>query len=792
MSTLTGSREYPLVEGRLPQAADELLVSESAAQWQDLAVGDTYQAEAVRWEMDDSYTVVDQAQYTVVGIAETSVWSPEAYLTAEGMDRVPVDPEADYGFVEPAEIRVVLPESVHGDRAAQEAVQQQIAELVGQLIASGELDMLAPASATPEAGAAQEDPFGIVSVSQLQIATSEQIVDLWVAERTGDAQLLRWVALGFGSIAVFVSALVIANTFQVIVASRQRTMALIRAVGGTAAQLRWATLAEGAVLGLLGGAAGVLLGWGIAQGFVVAMNFLGGGGEGIPAALPNLIAMGVGLGLGLVMAVGSALYPAFSAGRISPMIALRPADVAPPENRGSTVRLVLGALLTAVGLAAVLYAALGWPASEPNPELDYYGMFNADPVAGLPFPVIGLGGGILGFLGVLVLAKTIVPPLAEWLGTALAALRPLKVPARLAGQNARQVPGRTAATSSALLVGVTLVATMITGAATAQKLLYTELAESYPVDGAVAELEEDQWQVLQDSPVVTEVMMLPGLQAQHTEDIHWQVLVLEDAEFSEISRLPLDQLQEDGPIIYAGWNAFAQADYSSVSETLMLELPTGQPAKEFPVQLASWLPHDVVAVPQALLPPGDRDATPGAGAVFRVADDAQYQEIWQLHEALGGYSAQASVEGAAYRAETLRLIDAILLGVLALLGASVLVAVLGVSNTLSLSVFERQREAALLRANGMTRRALGATIGIEALLLAAVALLLGTGMGALFGWAGVSALVAREDWTVAPEIPWLRMAAVWAATLLASLAAAWLPARRLSRVQPAAGLSRAA
>ena len=134
-------------------------------------------------------------------------------------------------------------------------------------------------------------------------------------------------------------------------------------------------------------------------------------------------------------------------------------------------------------------------------------------------------------------------------------------------------------------------------------------------------------------------------------------------------------------------------------------------------------------------------------------------------------------------------IDMVLLIVLVLLGASVLVAVIGVSNTLSLSVLERRREAALLRAVGMNRRSVGQMITIEALLLAGVALLIGTVLAVFLGWAGVASLVAMPDWTVGVEIPWLRLAMLWGITLLAASFAALLPARALSKVEPAAGLS---
>lgn len=788
VATAAKGRDYELETGRLPQGDDELLINSAAAEAEQLAVGDVVTAAFIDWEEDDSQTVSNEADYTVVGIAEDSEWT-QGFLTAEGMDRLPTDPEENHGSVQPEQIRVVLPDNDHGSAPAQEAAQQEIADLVEELIADGDRSML-DASEQADSGFRDIEDLGIVSVAGLEISTHQQIVDTWVAERTGDAQMLQWIAFGFGGIAIFVSALVIANTFQVIVASRQRTMALIRAVGGTATQLRRATLAEGALLGLLGGAAGVMLGWGIAQGFVVTMNYFDSGGRGLPSVLPNPLSVGLGLGLGLLMAVGSALLPALRAGRVSPMAALRPTDVAAPEGGVSRMRVILGSLVTAAGLGAVIYSAAGSPDMD-RPD-GSYDIFAVDPVTGLPFPVLGIFGAIIGFIGVLVLAKAVIPPLVALLGSALAALGIARVSAKLAGQNARQVPGRTTATSAALLVGVTLVMTMTVGAATVQKLLYAELAESYPLDGVAVGLDDQQLAEVRDSEVVEAVAAVPGLPAEAQDGTGVEVLVLQREAFDRVGHLRLAELEESEAEAYANWSVYQEAEQNGASSTLMLSPSGSGEAAGFEVESASWVPDGTVAILESALPESWQTSQE-AGALIQLVEGTTYAEISSVQPELDADSgAEVSLDGGGVRADHTRVIDTMLLAVLALLGASVFVAVIGVSSTLSLSVFERQREAALLRASGMTRRSLGATISIEALLLAAVSLILGTGLGAVFGWAGVSTLVAREDWTVMLEVPWLRLAGVWAVTLLAALLAAWLPARRLSRVEPAAGLSHAA
>lgn len=163
----------------------------------------------------------------------------------------------------PSMILVWLTDSETGQAGAQEAAQQDIIELVEQLVQDGivETSLADPEDITPTTS-----PDGTPMVAGVEIATGQQHIDTWVQSRSGNAEVLGYIINGFGAIAVFVAALVISNTFQVMIASRQKTLGLLRAIGAAAAQLRRATLAEGAVLGLVSAAAGVLAGWAAAVG----------------------------------------------------------------------------------------------------------------------------------------------------------------------------------------------------------------------------------------------------------------------------------------------------------------------------------------------------------------------------------------------------------------------------------------------------------------------------------------------------------------------------------------------
>ncbi|WP_147103484.1 FtsX family ABC transporter permease [Nesterenkonia populi] len=734
VSELTGSMQYELIIGSTPEADDELLVSEFAAEAYEIQVGDTFSAQhGVPDEaQEDGFTLVEE-DYEVVGIADLPGTS-RGLLAAAGMDRLPMNPT-------PEEIRVVLPEG-SSSPADQASVQEQIEQLTG-----------------------------------LEVLTHQQVVDEWVEQRTGEADLLIYITLGFGAVAVFVSALVITNTFSVLVAMRQRTMALLRAIGANAAQLRRATLAEGALLGLVCGAAGMLLGWGGAAAFTLGAN--AAFDAELPVAMLNLTAAVTGLAIGVLVTVLASAWPAFRAGRVSPMAALAPAGLAPKSSSLSWLRTVLGLLLAVPGLTLLILAA-----GTVGEETD--GVVEPAAVLGLHPAVIGVGGAMLAFLGVLLLARLFIPPLVGWLGAALAGAVPgLRATARLAGQNARQVPARTAATASALLVGVTLVVTFTVGASTAERVLYDELGETYPVDGIAYGLSDADQEMLAEDSRIDASAELGVLEASPQEDPGEPVTLL----FADP--------EEASGVVYD--DAFVPSEGTAVlgrelAVLFDLEEPVRFEAEGDSASLAGELHHSLPPE-AALLTAEDRGGLPagwdaeadGSALMLRFVEEASEGQIVNLLEELE--TDDAAFDGGVMRAGMGGVIDGVLLVVLALLGAAVIVSVIGVSNTLSLSVFERRREGALLRAVGMPRRAVGRMISLEALLLAAVALLLGTALGMLFGWAGVASLVSRPDWSVALEVPWLRMGVIWFATLLAALLAAWLPARRMSKVRPAQGLA---
>ncbi|WP_422933487.1 FtsX-like permease family protein [Sinomonas sp. P47F7] len=277
-----------------------------------------------------------------------------------------------------------------------------------------------------------------------------------VKQFTGGSDRLTIILLAFAAVALLVAGLVVANTFSVLIAQRTRELALLRCVGAGRNQIRASVVLEALVTGFVASVLGVGLAIAVVAA-IVAVLAQNPDYRYATLAVPPSSVM-VGLVTGTVLAVLAALLPARAATRVSPLAALRPADE--PSLRGSAgrVRLALGAALVVSG-----GAGLGVGASSNN-------------------LLLAVPSGAVSFVGVVLAATFFVPRLVAAVG--LLADR-AGVPGRMAAVNAVRNPRRTAATASALIIGVTLVSMMMTGAATAQNAFATSLDRHFPVDVSV-------------------------------------------------------------------------------------------------------------------------------------------------------------------------------------------------------------------------------------------------------------------------------------------------------------------
>lgn len=619
--------------------------------------------------------------------------------------------------------------------------------------------------ATDVESAAREQVASLLP--EADVMTRDEAAARAIEEISGEGNALVMVVLGFAAVALLVAALVIANTFQVLVAQRTRTLALLRAVGAVKSQLRRSVLVEAGVLGLAASAVGVVLGMGLAQ---LALSVLSQAQSGVP--LPTTVAVTwtvvlVPLLVGTLVTVLASLVPARAATRVSPVAALRPAEAPTVTNRGGRVRLVFSILLVVAG-ATALGGGVAMAA----------GTSSLDPILVLGIAVLG---GAVSFVGVLLGGVFWLPRVVSLAGRLLSASGPA---ARLAAANTMRNPRRTAATSAALLIGVTLVALMSTGAMTARASISAELNERYPVDMQVSAPDPS---VVLDEDVVATIAGVDGVRdavAVHGATVQvgpYEATVLGlDPAIAGMLRDPRQVADlDDGTVVVAEGAAWMVPDdvatISGEAGTADLDV------------LETGLGGQHVIVTPATLEALAGDA-PVATVWVAIDDDARAADVaFAVTDAFPDVALQ--IESAAVeRQENDRVIDTLLAIVVGLLGVAVVIALVGVANTLSLSVIERRRESATLRAIGLTRRQLRTTLAVEGVIIAGIGAVLGIVLGLAYGWAGAATVFARMG-DLQLAVPWRDLGLVLLVAVVAGLLASVLPARSATRTPPVAALA---
>ncbi|MGQ7296751.1 FtsX-like permease family protein [Quadrisphaera sp. KR29] len=668
---------------------------------------------------------------------------------------------------------------------------------------SSVLAVAAPGTTPEAASRAVQRALAGTAASGALVQTAQERTDQAVEDFAGGTSLLTGLGLAFAALAVFVAGSVITNTFSVLVAQRTRQLALLRCIGATSTQVRRSVLVEAAVLGLLASLVGVLGGTALA---VVAAEVLSRAVVGV--AVPGGVvltpaAVLLPVAAGLLAAVLAALAPARAATRVSPLEALRPAGPPDPRTAGSRLRLAASALLVVGGL--VLLAGGAGLSTQAGRAPGGSGHWDDLAVAGLPVAVLG---GAASFTGVLVGAVFIVPGTVARVGALLA--RAGGAPARLAALNAGRNPRRTASTTSALLIGTTLVALMVVGAATTSRTLGAALDLQFPVDATVDSVEQSAGgadalpqPVALDPAVVQAARAVPGVRSSALVTTAQATLAGDGGELG----VQLAASDEDltavltapgsvpRPVRGTAVVPALQAEALGVADGEVLELTAGGTRLELLAVVGG------LGGQQLLVDPADlRALVPQAaqGALWLhldpAADPVETVEAVQTAVSDASGDQAVSVAGAAaQRASYEQVIDSMLAVVVALLAVAVVIALVGVANTLSLSVIERTRENAVLRALGLTRGQLRLTLALEGALVAGVGGLLGVVLGSLYGWAGAASLLggaatAAGDAVWTPSLPWGRLALLLAVAVAAGLLASVLPARRAVRTPPVAAL----
>ncbi|MGE0795309.1 MAG: ABC transporter permease, partial [Acidimicrobiia bacterium] len=569
--------------------------------------------------------------------------------------------------------------------------------------------------------------------------------------------------MAFVYVALFVGIFIIYNTFSIVVAQRSKDMAMLRAIGSRRSQVLRSVLLEAVLIGAVAAALGLVAGLGLSFGL---RALLGTVGLDIPRGSlvigSDIIVQSVVVGV--LTSVLSALVPAIRASRVRPIAALR--DVAVDRSSASVGRAVAGVLVTGAGMAAFASGMAEGGADSTG--------------------LIGLGAAVT-VLGVFVLGPVLVPAAMKVLGAPIAASG---ITGAYARENARRTPKRTATTASALMIGVALVGFITIVAASSKASIAATVDRSFRADyvvdsgswdrGFATSVEEDLAAV---DAIETMSPLRTGKAAVNgsTTDVN----AVDTAVFDLLYDLDVtsgsladvagdavavtsDEAQALG-LVVGDRVPFRFADGSSAQLTVKAIYAT-----DVPNSSGSWLVDlDTFAahVPDQfdrMVYLSVRDDVTAADARTAIVDAL---ESWP----------NASIEDRAEFKETVTAeIDMMLNLIYGLLGLAVVISLLGIANTLALSVNERTRELGLLRAVGMHRTQLKRAVRSEALMISG----LGAVLGAMLALGGAWGIVRAMDAEGVTEmvVPEVRMAFIVGIAAVAGVLAATGPARRASRL----------
>lgn len=569
----------------------------------------------------------------------------------------------------------------------------------------------------------------------------------------------------FAVVALIVGGFVIFNAFSITVAQRAKETAMLRAIGSSRRQVKRMIVVEAAILGVVASAIGAVVGVVLAIG--LAELFTSFGVElpsGATVVTPR--ALGVAIVIGVLVTVLAAYLPARRASKVAPVAAMR--GIAADTSGASRRRSAIGTVLTGVGVALVV---VGSNASA------------AGPVA---------GGALAVFAGVVVLGPVLAPRFVRIVGAPVAGLH--GVTGTLARDNAARNPKRTAATASALMIGVALVVLMSVFASSVRSSIDANIDQHLRSDWVITPLQVQDGlsptiaRAVDDLPETASVTTFTFAPAT-LDGATAAVTAIEPATVEDhldigVRAGSVGALGAHGIGVRRqtaqenGWHVgdevevtFAETGAQRFRVALLYELQ--EPLGDYVISRQAFDENVAHVTDQGMFvldAPGvsERDARAAIRGVLGATPSAR------LHTP------------AEFKADTAARIDELLNLIYVLLVLGVVIALFGIANALALSVVERRRELGLLRAVGMHRRQLRATIRWEAVLIALLGAVIGTALGVGFGWALVQALASEGIDQLA--IPGTRLVLVVVIAALAAVLAAALPARRAARLDVLAAI----
>jgi putative ABC transport system permease protein len=594
------------------------------------------------------------------------------------------------------------------------------------------------------------------------VQTGSQLATTESDAATHFTQQFTTAILIFALIALAVACVVIYNTFTILIAQRSRELALMRCVGASKRQVFGGMLAESMITGILasvvGIAGGVGLGWALQRLFSAF-------GAPIPAG-PLVLTPAVALeslGVGVLVTTAAAVLPARSATRVAPVAALGTASTDMVTRKVGWGRVAAGVVLAALG---VLITAQG-----------------TGHVNGASGFVMITAGGCLCFLALLAFGPLIVPPLTALFGLAFRGIT-----MRLATANARRHPHRVATTTAALTIGITIMTVFSVVTSSAQASSDAAIAANYPFDYLVQPGSGAQ---VVPPRVVSALSRSSALGLVATRYFQQDTVDGQRLEVGTFSRNALDVSIR--PVMLSGSLSSVVAGTAAVNKSVSQHGDVQVAGRTYRVVAvynaggSSPMPDVLISEPdylRAFHPAGpDEVYIDGASGVTASASAAA------VGEAVASDPLLEVNTLASYKASLNSRVNTVLALFDVLLGLAIAIALVGIANTLSLSVIERTAESAVLRAVGMTRGQLRAMLLAEALLMALLGICLGVGLGATFGWVMVHAFILSADGTGVLSIPFAQLGIYVAVGAAAAVAAAVLPSRKAARASVVAALA---
>jgi putative ABC transport system permease protein len=703
-----------------PVADDEIVIDKGTANKGDIAVGQ--RVSVLTGQAIKEYTVVGIAKF---GTADSALGASIVQFTLSEAQRI-----VGYTPDQYSQIGVVATPGVS---------QEELRTRVANATAADNVEVVTGAELTKE---------------------NQDDVDKFL-------NIFNRILLVFAAVALFVSCFIIYNTFTIVVTQRTREMALLRAIGAATRQVTLSILGEAVVVGVVASALGFGLGILLAGGLKALLDAIG---FDIPAShiVIPVSAVVASFFVGTLVTVVSALVPARKASRVPPVAAMR--DVAIERRKGFGPRTAIGLVITLGGGALMLWALFGLPDNA--------------------LAILGVGALAI-FIGIFIIGPVLARPISRFIGAPLPKVRGMT--GTLARENAIRNPRRTAATASALMVGVALVGFITIFAASAKASISSTLDAQLRTDYIVTSGSGIGFALL--PPAVAEGMAaLPELGA--VSPVRYANMELGgSAEFvTALDTTVADQLvdlgTEQGALSdltvdgIAISSKFASDNSLAIGDVLPLTFPNGIATAtvqaiyqgsqlgvsgDFVISLESFDAHflpsqrlDVLVL--ATLAPGV-SAEDGRAAIETV---------------IKPYPTANLRDNAGYKKTQEAAIDTVVNLVYALLFLAVFIALIGIANTLALSIYERTREIGLLRAVGMSRSQVRSAVRWESVIIAVFGTLLGLAIGLFFGWAVVRAVKDQgfTQFAVAPG----QLVLVVLIAALAGVGAAVFPARRASKL----------